>query len=250
MLRRILFAATLVAGCSRAPSVVLVHGAWMGGAGWSPTADQLRDRGADVTVLDLPAHGADTAPPGQATLDAYVARVSSAIDAAPKPVVLVGHSMGGVVISQVADQRGDIDKLVFVAAYVPTSGQSLLDLAMADPDAQIGPSLQFNQDGTVGVAQDAFPDLFCADCTAAARATLVASYRAEPGAPLQQPVTLGAREAAVPKIYIHTSRDRVISPALQARMTAATPMNRELTLDTSHAAMLAMPDELADAVLE
>ena len=94
---------------------------------------------------------------------------------------------------------------------------------------------------TTGEIFAAFPDLFCADCSADARAALVASYHPEPGAPLQDKVVIGAGAAGVAKTYIHTSEDRVVSPALQASMVAATPFARELVLETSHAAMLSQP---------
>lgn len=231
-------------------SYVLVHGAWMGAAGWDPVADRLRAEGAEVSVPELPAHGDDPAPPGDASLTGYVDRVASAIDAATSPVILVGHSMAGVVISAAADARPeDLAALVYVAAYVPRDGESLLDLAMSDGDSEVGDNLLDNGDGTVGIRPQAFPDLFCADCDPDARAALVAGYRDEPVAPLATPVALGGASHAVPRTYVRTSRDRVVSPTLQARMIAATPMDRELTIATSHAAMLAAPDALAAALL-
>ena len=233
------------------PAYVLVHGAWMGEAGWSDVAAELRAADAEVHAIDLPAHGSDPTPPSGASLDAYVASVSAELDAMHRPVVLVGHSMGGVVITQLAEQRPrDIARLVYVAAYVPTNGQSLFDLAMMDTDSQLGPSLEFNSDGTIDVAATAFPGLFCADCSTDASDQLVAGYRTEPSAPLKQPVAItSAGAGSVAKTYVHTSADRVVSPSLQARMVAATPMASEITLATSHAAMLAQPHELAVALL-
>lgn len=256
--RRLAIAITLTLfACSSEPpgegkSYVLVHGAWMGAAGWEPVADRLRAEGAEVIVPELPAHGRDPAPPGDASLAGYVDRVSAAIDGAERPVLLVGHSMGGVVISAAAEARSaDIAALIYVAAYVPDDGQSLFDLAMSDEDSQVGASLVDNGDGTVGIRSDAFPDLFCADCDADARAALVAGYRDEPVAPLAMPVALtDGAYGSLPRTYVGTARDRVISPSLQSRMISATPMDREVTLATSHVPMLAAPDALADALLD
>jgi pimeloyl-ACP methyl ester carboxylesterase len=224
----------------------------MGAAGWDPVADRLRDEDAEVLTPELPAHGDDPAAPAEATLAAYVERVAAAIDGAGRPVILVGHSMGGIVISATAEERSaDIARLVYVAAYVPRSGESLFDLAMTDSDSDIGANLVDHEDGTLGIQPDAFADLFCADCDADGRAALVAGYRPEPAAPLATPVELTSGAfGALPRTYLSTTHDRVISPDLQSRMTAATPMDRELTLETSHVPMLAAPDALAELLLD
>jgi pimeloyl-ACP methyl ester carboxylesterase len=230
---------------------VLVHGAWLDKTGWDAVAAKLAHEGAEVRTLDLPAHGDDPTPVSGASLRAYVDRVEAELDAAHHRAIVVGHSMGGVVVSQVAAERAaDVASVVYLGAFVPQDGQSLLELSMMDTHSQIGPSLVFNNDGTVDVAQAAFPDLFCADCDADARAALVASYRAEPVMPLGEKVSLGGDFASVRKTYIHTGQDRVISPAFQNQMIAATPMDREVTLDTSHTAMLDAPDDVAGALLD
>jgi len=248
------FAAAALAACGSpgdGKTYVLVHGAWLDHTGWDAVAAHLAREGATVETFDLPAHGADPTPVSGATLAAYVARVESAIDDAHHPVILVGHSMAGVVISQVAAERAaDLHSLVYIGAFVPQAGQSLQDLTMMDPDSQIGPSLMFHEDGTVDVAAAAFPDLFCADCDADARASLVAAYKAEPIAPIGTKVTLGPDFAGVAKTYIHTGLDRVVSPAFQATMVAATPMDREVTLATSHVAMLVAPDDVSRILLD
>lgn len=259
--RRVAIALTLaapaLAACSstgdgEGKTYVLVHGSWMGAAGWGPVADRLREEEAEVLTPELPAHGDDPGDPADATLAAYVDRVASAIEGAGRPVILVGHSMGGIVISATAEERpDDIARLVYVAAYVPQDGESLFDLAMTDGDSDIGANLVDHEDGTLGIQPDAFADLFCADCDAEGRAALVAGYRPEPAAPLATPVALtGGAFGALPRTYVSTARDRVISPDLQSRMIDATPMDRELTLETSHVPMLAAPDVLAELLLD
>ena len=253
----LLLAATLAAcsssddGAGDGKTYLLVHGAWMGAAGWQPVADRLRAEGAEVLTPELPAHGDDPGAAADASLAGYAERVTAAIDAADRPVILVGHSMGGMVISAAAEARPDgVARLVYLAAYLPASGQSLFDLAMTDGDSQVGEGLVDHGDGTLGIRPEAFPDLFCADCDDEGRAILMAGYRPEPAAPLATPVELTAdRFGSVPRSYLGTSRDLVVSPDLQARMTAATPVDRQLTLATSHAPMLADPAALADALV-
>jgi pimeloyl-ACP methyl ester carboxylesterase len=247
--------ASTIAACSSAPgdgkTYVLVHGAWMDSGGWTDVADRLRDEGATARTFDLPAHGADSTAAGAATLDGYVERVSAEIDAAGPPVILVGHSMAGIVISQLAERRpAEIERLVYIGAYVPANGQSLFDLAMSDADSEIGPHLEFGEDGTIGVAAVAFADLFCGDCDADGKALLAASYQTEPMAPLGTPVALTADGfGSVRKTYFHTTADRVVSPGLQGRMAAAAAIDREIDLDSSHVPMLSQPDAVAHALL-
>ena len=137
--------------CSDAPNkpYVLVHGAWMGGDGWDPVADQLRDAGASVRTFDLPAHGGDQTPVSGATLAGYVERVEAELDAVGEPVILVGHSMAGIVITQVAENRADdIASLVYIGAYVPANGQSLLDLdGIPRHRARRAPGVRSRRDG-------------------------------------------------------------------------------------------------------
>ena len=245
---------TVTACTSDSPSApahyVLVHGAWSNHTAWDAVAAKLRAAGAEVDALDLPGHGDDTTPVDQLSLSAYVDRVDAAIDAAPGEVILVGHSAGGFVVSQAAEARPTkIRSVVFVGAFVPVTGQNLLGLSQMDTGSKIGPSLQ-NKGATLGIDSAAFPDLFCADCGPDARAALIASYRDEPAEPFTEPVTLAAGFGGLPKTYIHTTNDQVISPAFQLQMTQATPMTHEYDLPTSHMAMLAAPDDLAALLLQ
>jgi len=236
------------------PRYVLVNGAFLGAWSWDGLASRLAARGAKVTAVELPAHGTDTTPVSGATLDAYVAKVEAAIDAsaADGPVVLVGHSLAGVVISQVAEERPDrIAKLVYVAAFVPHDGQSAQDLASTDAASHFGPALVIDAaHGTASIALDQLQDVFCADCAPGAIATMQAKYRDEPAAPLGAKAHLtDASFGRVPKFYVYTKQDHAISWALQQTMTAGATFQDTATLDVSHAPFLSKPDDLAAAIL-
>lgn len=247
----LVLAATLAACTSSTPRhYLLVHGAWSNQHAWDTVAAKLRAAGAKVDTIDLPGHGSDTTPIDQLSMAAYADRVTQAIDAAGEKVILVGHSMGGMVISQAAENRpAKIKSLVYVAAYVPTSGQDLVTLSQGDTGSQIGANLEV-KGATLGIKADAFPMLFCVDCDATAKAALVAGYKDEPAAPLQQPVTLTDNFAKLPKTYIHTTLDLAVSHDFQLQMTQTTHMTHEHDIATSHMPMLASPDELVGLLLE
>ena len=109
--------------------LVLVHGAFHGAWCWEPLIPELRQLGHTVEAIDLPGSGADATPPEQVTLAACAQRVADTL-ATAAPAVLVGHSMGGIVITQAATlAREHIDRLVYVCAFLPRDGESLQSLA-------------------------------------------------------------------------------------------------------------------------
>ena len=236
-----------------APTYVVVHGAWSGPWAWDAVATQLKAKGKEVTVVELPAHGDDQTPIAGATLDAYVMKVETAVNAAPGPVVLIGHSLGGVIISQVAEQEPEhIAKLIFVAGFVPKDGDSALALAMSDPDSLLGKgALSVDKEHGIGDVDPAkLVDVFCADCSPAAQAQLQAHYRTEPVAPLATPVHISAANwGTVAKYYVYTKQDNAISYPAQQAQTAHVTFVKTTLLDSSHSPFLAKPDELVAALL-
>jgi pimeloyl-ACP methyl ester carboxylesterase len=234
-------------------SYLLVHGAWMGAWVWDTVAAGLRKRGATVKVIELPAHGSDKTPLAGANLATYVAKVDAAIDASQGKLVLVGHSMAGMIITQAAEDRPErIDQLVYLAAYLPQNGQKLLDLAMTDSDSHAGRALKVDEkSGIIDIPLDQLADSFIADGSQAAIAALKAHYQPEPLAGFVMPVnTTEARWGAVPKVYFYTEQDRAVSYALQRRMTNGVKLAGTRTFTSSHSPFLSQPDELVDALCE
>lgn len=248
----------LAAGCAAPPPgtpapIVLVHGAWSDAGVWDRVAAELRSRGHPVVAVNLPGHGDDPTPPERLTLAGYADAVATALPASGK-VVLVGHSMAGMVISAVAERSPErVAKLVYVAAYLPADGQSLYQLSMTDRDSRVGAwwrQLDPQRYTPATIAREGIVEVFCGDCDEADRRRLVERHRAEAVPPLATPVRLtAARFGSVPRAYVHTAQDKAVSYALQQAMrSAAGPADPVVVLQTSHMPMLTRPREVADAI--
>jgi pimeloyl-ACP methyl ester carboxylesterase len=236
------------------PTVVLVHGAWQGAFAWAPVVSNLQRQGYPVVTVELPAHGDDQTPVAGLTLLSYRDKVLAAINAQPAgQVILVGHSLGGAVISTVAEAAPTkIAKLVYVAGFLPTNQQSVFDLAQQDAQSLLGPALSFSADGLLAkVAPAQVVNIFCQDGSAAAQQLIQTKYRDEPAAPLAEKLTLSpANYGRVPKYYVRTLQDHAISPSLQDLMLQATPVQKEYRLTSSHTPQLSMPDELTSILTD
>jgi pimeloyl-ACP methyl ester carboxylesterase len=230
------------------PEIVLVHGAWEEANIWQAITPLLKEDGYRVVTVTLPGRPSSPLSPDKVSLDLYRDTILSAIGNPARPVVLVGHSFGGITISMAAEAAPQkIKTLVYVAAYLPKDGQSLLELGNSDKDSKIGPHLQIMKEkGIIAVEKSARADLFCLDCNDQFRAAIPNLIVDEPLAPLATPVHLTAdRFGTVDKVYIHTAKDQVVSPSLQAIMVAATPVREEVTIDTGHTPFLTDPHGLA-----
>jgi pimeloyl-ACP methyl ester carboxylesterase len=231
---------------------VLVHGAWQAPYAWEGVRNDLVNKGNNVIVVELPGHGADNTPAHTLTLDVYRDKVIEAISKIEGKVILVGHSMAGMVITQVAEKiPARISKLVYIGAFLPASGQALTDLAYSDPGSKLGPSLVPSADQlTIGVMHDNLTHLFIDDGLQAEKERVLANYRAEPAIPFTNKVTLTNENfGAVEKVYIKTLQDIVISPGLQDRMIAAAGITKVYGLNTSHSPFLSQPKAVSELLL-
>jgi pimeloyl-ACP methyl ester carboxylesterase len=233
------------------PPIVLVHGAFESAQVWGDVAARLKRDGYKVTAVNLPGRPGAPSAPDKVSLDLYRDVVVAALGKFHRPAVVVGHSFGGIVISDAAEEAPEkIKTLVFVAALLPHDGDSLVSMANQDPDAKIGPHLQIQKEkGIATIEYSARADLFANGAPEPLRAAIPNSILDEPLAPLATPVHVtDARFGRVDKVYIHTAMDQVISPAYQAKMVASTPVRGETTLRTGHTPFLTDPDGLAKAI--
>jgi len=238
-------------GMSAKPTIALVHGAFEDSQVWQGVEAKLKSDGYPVIAVELPGRPGAPMSPADVSLDLYRDTILKALANTTHPAVLVGHSFGGITISAVAEAAPEkVKTLVYVAAYLPRDGDSLVSMAQQDPDAKIGPELQIKKEQGIAVVNYAArADLFANDGPPQLRAALPDKILDEPLAPLATPVHLTqARFGRVDKVYVHTSKDQVISPAFQAKMVAATPVRASFTLPTGHTPFLTDPAGLVKAI--
>lgn len=246
--------ATLISAQTMAaekPAIALVHGAFEDAHIWDGVSAKLQADGYRVISVDLPGRPSAPLAPNLVSIDVYRDTVLKAIAGEAQPVVLVGHSFGGMTLSAVAEAApAKIKTLVYLAAYLPQDGESMLSLAQQDRDSKAGPALRIDKDkGMIAVDYAARADLFANGAPDGLRKVLPDLILDEPLTPIVTPVALtAARYGKVDKVYIHTALDQVVSPYLQQKMIAATPVRMELTLNTGHTPFLTDVPGLVGAI--
>ena len=232
---------------------VLVHGAWHGAWCWRDVVPRLQAAGHRVVTPELPGHGDDPAPVSEMSLESYARRVQGAVEGAAEPVVLVGHSMSGMVVTQAAEYAArDIARLVYVTAFLPSDGQALVDLAGAFEGADnVQPNLVVDEaSGTCTLADDALVGLFYGECSEEDAAWACSKLRPEVLAAFTTPVRVtGEGQGSIPRAYIECVRDGAITIGLQRHMVGARPCDPVLTIDTDHSPFLSRTEELAGHLL-
>jgi pimeloyl-ACP methyl ester carboxylesterase len=233
-------------------TIVLVHGAWHGAWCWYKVVPALEKAGHRVIAPDLAGLGKDGTPLSAVTLAGWAEAVCDILDAEEEPVLLVGHSRAGIVISEVAERRPDrIRKLVYLSAFLVPAGQSLFDVAGQITGSVVTPNLIIAPDQvSFTVHPDALREGFYGDSSDEDFALAQACLRPEPVAPCATPLQLtGHNFGRVPRVYIECLRDRAITPDAQRRMYTALPCRKVLSLDADHSAFFSRPAELVSHLL-
>jgi pimeloyl-ACP methyl ester carboxylesterase len=213
-------------------SVVLVHGAFVDGSGWKAVYDILKKDGYDVTIVQN----------STATLDGDVSAAKRAIADAKGDVILVGHSYGGVVITEAGNDH-KVAGLVYVAAYVPAAGESLGSLVASAPAGAASPPILPPENDSVLLDKAKFPAAFAADLRAEEAEFMAAS---------QTPLGLAALDGKIshpawqdkPTWYLLTTEDKMIPPMQQRQMAERTPAEIS-EVASSHAVFLSHPKIVA-----
>lgn len=231
---------------------VLIHGSWHAGWCWHKIVSRLEAKGHTVFAPDLPAHGRSWGMHKEIGLKDYVNAVCADIDRASEPVVLVAHSRGGIVASQLAELRPDrIAACVYVAAYLIPDGKRVLDYAILDRDSLVLRNLDIDRErGTDMLRQQAFRESLYHDCDDDDLALANLLLTPEPIKPAATPLKLSeANYGRVPRFYIELTEDRAVTLPLQRQMQEAVPCERVMSIDASHSAYFSKPDKLTDCIL-
>jgi pimeloyl-ACP methyl ester carboxylesterase len=226
------------------PTIILVHGAFAESASWE-VIEPLANAGYPVIAAANPLRG----------LTADAEAISNVVRSVDGPVLLVAHSYGGAVITNVDADSGEITGLVYLCAFAPEPGESCFELAAKFPGSTLGDAARPNprSDGTTDltIAQDLFHDQFAADLPEKQSARMAAT---------QRPVTLEALQEfsgerplwkELPSWFLIGGEDRNIPAALQSFMAErAAARHVAVIAGASHAIAVSQPERTAEMVLE
>jgi pimeloyl-ACP methyl ester carboxylesterase len=232
---------------------VLVHGAWHGGWCWNKIVARLEARGHKVAAPDMIGHGIDRTPPDQTTLAGIVDGIVAVVNAMEGKVVLVGHSYGGMIITQVGERIPEkIQRLVYLTAIIAPGGKSVLDMNTPDPESVLGEGVVFSADGkTAFAAPGIVRDAFYAQCSdedvALANLLLVPEGVAGLATPS---IATAERWGRLPHAYIECIRDRAIGITRQRQFAGLLNKPELRSIDTDHSPFFSRPDELTKHLVE
>jgi pimeloyl-ACP methyl ester carboxylesterase len=220
-----------------ATRIVLVHGSFGDGSVWSKVIPTLQNAGHRVTAVQLPLQ----------SLTEDVAVVERAIERIGGPTILVGHSYGGVVITNAGYNNSNVTGLVYLAAYAPDQGESLLDLGNDSASSLPTNLFTFDNEGSMLMNPDLIQEWFAQD---------VNSTEVNIMAAVQKPVNVSTAEEKsgppawkqLPTWYQISENDRVVHPNLQ-RSFAESMNATVLSLNSSHFSQISQPDKIAELIL-
>ncbi|WP_225802019.1 alpha/beta hydrolase [Streptomyces sp. NK15101] len=220
------------------PTIVLVHGFWGGAAHWANVIVELNKRGHDrIRAVENPltslADGAE--------------RTRKMIKQVDGPVVLVGHSYGGAVITEAGDLP-NVKALVYIAAFAPAEGQSPGRISQENPPAAFD-NIAPDSDGYLWIKQDKFHESFAQDLAPDEALVMAVTQKAPLASTFGDSVTAPAWRNK-PVWYQVSTQDRMIHPDNERRMARRANARKIVELDASHASLASRPVEVVDLIEE
>jgi pimeloyl-ACP methyl ester carboxylesterase len=217
-------------------TVVLVHGAFADGSAWDKVVPILQAKGLNVVAVQNPL----------TSLADDVAATRRVLDMQTGPVVLVGHSWGGVVITEIG-QHERVKSLVYVAAFAPSEGQSVVDMAKDYPKPVGFNFLVQDKEGFLTLSAEGMTKHFAQDLPAAQTKLMTVTQGPVRGKNFEEKVTVAAWKTK-PSWYVLSEQDHMIQPALEKAMAEKISAH-VVRLPTSHAPQLSRPTQVANAIL-
>ncbi|MBB5054534.1 pimeloyl-ACP methyl ester carboxylesterase [Afipia massiliensis] len=220
------------------PSIILVHGFWGGAAHWSKVIVELARRGhTALHAVELPL----------TSLANDAERTRKMIAQQAGPVLLVGHSYGGAVITQAGNQPNVVG-LVYIAAFAPDAGESPGGITAKHPPVGAA-NLAPDSDGYLWVKPDKYHESFCQDLTPEEGLVMGVTQKAPLASTFADEISVPAWKKK-PSWYQISSEDRMIAPANQEWMSGRLGAKKVITLKASHASLASMPREVASLIEE
>jgi pimeloyl-ACP methyl ester carboxylesterase len=236
-------------------NILFIHGAWGGAWAFREFVEILKQQGHQASAIDLPGHGQNTAPISEVTMEAYVNHVIETAKTIEGPIILVGHSLAGAVISQVGERIPErIERLVYVAASLPKNGETVLGIMQSDAGGQLLAKLVFSADQSyVTLEQDDVKSILLHDVKEPERLESLALKLDVKQAtePFMAAIELTDEAfGSIPKTYVRASLDKVMSTDLQDRMISAWKVDQIFTLESGHFPMMSIPDRFIEIISE
>lgn len=232
---------------------VLVHGGWEGSFFWKKIKDALIEKGHKVKLVDLPGSYGNEQSIDKVTLENYVTETLKVINEFNEKVILVGHSLAGIIISDVAEKISKkIEKLIYVTAPLLKNGESLLELMQSDLQGQMLPRVVFSEDMSYGtVDEDTWREVAFHDVEEEVILDVLPKMADKQATePFMTKSKLSEENfGSVPKIYVRTINDRAMSIGIQDQMIKNWKVDEVRSLVSGHFPTFSVPNELLKALL-
>lgn len=237
------FVGSLANAATERPTIVLVHGAFADASSWNGVIKILESHGYPVVAAANPLR----------SVQADARYVASIVENISSPVVLVGHSYGGLVISAAASGHQNVKSLVYVAAFAPEAGETALALSGKFPGSTLGPTLAppvVLPDGgkDLYIQQDKFPEQFAADVAKKEAKLMAATQRPITEAALSEPAGQPAWKTT-PAWFVYGDKDKNIPPQALGFMAERAHSKQTVVVNgASHVVMVSHPREVAEMI--